>query len=64
MTERSPMSKETFLCIAEAAGLDVNDSHMEDLYGYVQSVLPGLEVIDELDLTGVEPASVFILAKE
>ena len=30
MTERSPMSKETFLCIAEAAGLDVNDSHMED----------------------------------
>jgi hypothetical protein len=49
------LSRETFLSMAKAFGLDVRDSHIEDLYAYVQNVLPALRSIRELDLTGVEP---------
>ena len=54
------LSKEMFLSIARASGLDVEDPHMEELYAFVQKVLPGLRVIDQLDLTGVEPLATFI----
>jgi Asp-tRNA(Asn)/Glu-tRNA(Gln) amidotransferase C subunit len=59
------MSKEMFLRIAEVSGLDVKDeAHMEELYTYLQGVLPGLRKVDELDLTNVEPAMVYIPPKE
>ena len=65
MTAEDGMSKETFLRMAEASGLDVrDDSHMEELYSYLQSVLPGLKLIQELDLAEVEPATVFFTPKE
>ena len=65
MADEGGLSKETFLQMAEAAGLDVKDeAHMEELYTYLQGVLPGLKVIDELELAHVEPATVFFTPKE
>ena len=50
---------EGFLSSAQEAGLDVDDPHMRELYDYIRLVLPGLRVVDELDLTGVDPAMVY-----
>ena len=61
MASEQGLTKETFLRIAEVSGLDVSDdAHMEELYAYVQGLLPGLKSLDELDLADVEPAVVFI----
>ena len=54
------MSKETFLQMAEKAGLDVSSPHMDDLYDYFcKGVLPSLMAIRELDLGDWEPATLF-----
>lgn len=58
------IDKEVFLSIARASGLDVKDPHMEELYGFVSKVLPGLRIIDRLDLAHVEPLPTFIPQKE
>ncbi len=55
---------ESFLSLAQEAGLDVEDPHMRELYDYVRLVLPGLRVVDELDLTGVDPAMVYFPPQE
>ena len=55
---------ESFLSSAKDAGLDVQDPHMRDLYDYIRLVLPGLLVVDELDLTGVDPATVYFPPQE
>lgn len=56
MAKKFWLSRETFLKIAEASGLEVGDPHMEELYAYLQNVLPGLKRVDELDLSIMEPA--------
>ena len=49
------------MAMAEAAGLDVGDeAHMEELYAFVQALLPGLEAVRDLDLSEQEPAAIFI----
>lgn len=55
MDERAWFDKETFLRIAEGAGLKPGDPHLEELYAYVRDVLAGLKVLEELDLKDVEP---------
>ncbi len=55
MAEKFWLSKEAFLKIAEVSGLDTTDRHMEELYSFVQNMLPGLKDVEELDLTGMEP---------
>ena len=50
---------ESFLSVAQGAGLDADDSHMRELYDYIRIVLPGLQAVDELDLSGVDPAMVY-----
>ncbi len=55
MGEQFWMSKETFLRIAEECGLDTTDQHMEELYAFLQGLLPSLRDIEEFDLAGVEP---------
>ena len=64
MPVENSLSKETFLRIAEASGLDVNDPHIEELYSYLQGLLPGLKAAQELDLTDVEPAMIFSPPRE
>ena len=63
MAKRFWLNRETFLKIAEASGLDIEDPHREELYTYVQNVLPGLKKVGELDLTGMEPGMPFISIK-
>ena len=58
------LRKEIFLATARTSGLDIGDPHMEELFIFVQKVLPTLRMIDQLDLTDVEPLATFIPAKE
>ncbi len=58
------MDKEAFLSMAEAFGLDIKDPHMEELYAYVQKILPILKRVEELDLTDLEPVTPLISSKK
>ena len=51
------VKKETFLSMAEEAGLKAEGPHLEELYVYARDVLPGLKILEELDLQDVEPMS-------
>ena len=53
------MSKEAFLHMAELVGLTITDPHLEDLYPVVRNTLKALEVLDELDVAGVQPDLLF-----
>ncbi len=64
MPEERYLSKETFLRMAELAGLDTKAPHMEELYPYVQNVLQGLAPLDDLPVANAEPAMVFIPGQE
>ncbi len=65
MTTEGGIDKETFIRMAGVAGLDTDDlAHLEELHAYVQSVLPSLKAIKELDLTNVEPTLVYLPPKE
>ncbi len=55
MSKSAWVKKETFLDVAEEAGLKVGDPHLDDLYVYALGVLPGLKLLEELDLQDVEP---------
>jgi Asp-tRNA(Asn)/Glu-tRNA(Gln) amidotransferase C subunit len=55
MSEKTELKKEVFLSMAKTFGLDINDPHIEELYAYVQKILPTLKRIEELDLTDMEP---------
>ena len=60
MSERE-LTKEAFLIMAEAAGLDVTDeAHMEELYAYTAAQLSSLRSFNELDLSDAEPAMIFM----
>lgn len=50
--------------MARVSGLDINDPHMEELYAYLLTVLPGLKAVQELDLRGVIPAMVYVPPQE
>jgi hypothetical protein len=57
--ENGKMEKVTFLSIAKAFGLDIDDPHIEELYTYVRKILPTLKCIEELDLRNIEPVIPF-----
>lgn len=58
------LSREMFLSIAKTSGLDTEDPHVEELYAFVQKVLPTLSSVDQIDLADVEPLATFIPVKE
>lgn len=64
MEDKRKLSKETFLSIAKASGLDTEDSSIEDLYAYVENVFPNFKVSEQIDLTNTEPLMVFIPPEE
>ncbi len=64
MTEKTGLSREAFLNIAEASGLDIKDPHIEELYSYLQTVLPGLKSLEELRLADIEPTMPLLSSKE
>ena len=55
MDKTAWVKKKTFLNMAEEAGWKAEDPHLEDLYVYARDVLPGLRILEELDLQDVEP---------
>ena len=57
MTARGSWDKEIFLHFVEDSGLDldVDTSHLKDLYAYLDSLRPILKAIENLDLEGLEP---------
>jgi Asp-tRNA(Asn)/Glu-tRNA(Gln) amidotransferase C subunit len=58
--EEKPLTREAFLYLAEAAGLDTSSPHMDELYPYVQSVLASMQPLNEIDVAGAEPDMAFI----
>jgi hypothetical protein len=60
---RNNISKEVFLAIATSLGFDPKDSHMEDLYPEVCNLMKAADQIDELDLTDIDPQTIFIPPK-
>ena len=64
MTIKTPLGRDTFLCIAEASGLDPRDPHMDELYSYAQNALPPLRALDRIDLSDLEPTMPLLTAKE
>jgi aspartyl-tRNA(Asn)/glutamyl-tRNA(Gln) amidotransferase subunit A len=53
--EKTELKREAFLSIAKSFGLDIQDPHIEELYAYVQKILPILKRIEALDINDLEP---------
>jgi len=64
LTGKGSLTKEIFLRIAENSGLDTDASHLEDLYNYLNGLLPTLKAIETLDLAGLEPFMPSLREKE
>ena len=65
MAERGELTRETFLRMAELVGLDTKDSqHMDDLFPEVEALYGVLRRLDELDVSGEEPALIFPAGQE
>ena len=59
MATSGELSKEVFLYLAQHAGLDPADQHMEELYPYVVNVLASIEPLALIDVSGFEPEMAF-----
>ena len=58
------LDKEIFLSMAKLLKLDEEDSHLEELYTYVEKVFPNFKVAEDIDLKETEPMLTLILPKE
>ena len=58
------LDKETFLSMAKALELDDVDSHLEELYTYVEKLFPNFKVAEGMALKEIEPMLTLILPKE
>ena len=59
MATQRELPKEAFLYLAQQAGLDPADRHMEELYPYVVNVLASIESLAQIDVFGFEPEMAF-----
>jgi hypothetical protein len=57
------LDKETFLSMAKLLGLDTKDSHLEELYPYVEKLFPNFKVAERMNLAEVEPMPTFVLQR-
>lgn len=64
MPTEGPLTREVYLALASAAGLDTASTHSEALYSFVQATLAGLQSLREIDVAGAEPDMVFLPAPE
>ena len=60
MPSGGPLTRDVFLCLAAAAGIDVNSAHIEELYPFVRDTLAGLEPLKNVDVAQAEPDMAFI----
>ena len=50
--------------MAKDLGLDERDSHLEELYTYVEKLFPNFKVAQGMDLKEIEPMLTLVLPKE
>ena len=58
------LDKEAFLSMAKVLGLDERDSHLEELYTYVEKLIPNFKVAEGMELKEIEPMLTLVLPKE
>ena len=58
------LDKKTFLSMTKVLGLDERDSHLEELYTYVEKLFPNFKVAGGMDLKEIEPMLILVLPKE
>jgi Asp-tRNA(Asn)/Glu-tRNA(Gln) amidotransferase C subunit len=58
------LDKETFLSVAKILELDEKNSHLEELYTYVEKLFPNFKVAEGIDLKEIEPMLTLVLPKE
>jgi hypothetical protein len=58
------LDKEAFLSMAKVLGLDEENSHLEELYTYVEKLFPNFKVAEGMDLKEIEPMLTLIFSKE
>ena len=59
MPSEFPLKRDSFNYLAQAAGLDSDDPHMDELFPYVQNALAANERLKSIDTTGYEPDAAF-----
>ena len=59
MPAENTLDRQSFDYLARAAGLDAADSHMDELFGYVQNALAANAGLNQIDTTGFEPDTAF-----
>ena len=65
MADKEDLTKEDFLRMAGAAGLDTSDTaHIDELFPFVRATLRSFRSLDDLDLSDVEPEMVYSPGKE
>ncbi len=60
MPQEQPLTREAFLFMAAAAGLDVSGTHGDELFSVVQGTLAGLAALKDIDVAGAEPDMAFV----
>ena len=61
MADESIFSRDEFHRVAKFSGLDVNDQqHMDDLYAFLQTLLPALQKVWKLEAGEAEPAPIWV----
>jgi hypothetical protein len=61
---RGMIDKDTFLSIVKSSGLEMSDSHLQELYTYVEKLFPNFKVAEGIDLKETEPMLTLVLPKE
>ncbi|MGQ9645494.1 MAG: hypothetical protein ACUVWO_03020 [Thermodesulfobacteriota bacterium] len=64
MEKRGKLDRESFRSVARLAGLEASDSHLEELYSYVEKLFPNFKVAGGMDLAEIEPLAILPLSKE
>lgn len=58
------MEIEAFTQILKEFGLELDETHKEELYSYVQKLIPQLKNINELNISDFEPFSPLMIFEE
>ena len=59
MPPENPLDRPAFNYLARAAGLNLDDPHLDELYPYVQNALAANARLNQIDTTGYEPDAAF-----
>ncbi len=64
MGESARLDRKTVLSLVRFLGVREEDSHLEELYAYVERLFPNFKVSENLDLKETEPMLTFVLPEE